>query len=167
VLALQRKLLSSVQVSRFPLPIRLPILSSVAHVCLNFLLCSVLIRIQMLSELEEIIYYKQHADQPDRQATMRKTWMKRLALILHLSHPLVPSTDQAYPSETSPSGSRDASKTSRSGNECCRSEASSSRPRRTRRCGSSLPTSAESRIVSVSPRRLSTRSSRVKVSAPV
>uniref|UniRef100_A0A0W0G7G9 non-specific serine/threonine protein kinase n=1 Tax=Moniliophthora roreri TaxID=221103 RepID=A0A0W0G7G9_MONRR len=32
----------------------------------------------MLSELEEIIAYKQSADQPDRQATMRKTWMKRL-----------------------------------------------------------------------------------------
>lgn len=32
----------------------------------------------MLSELEEIITYKKQADQPDRQATMRKTWMKRL-----------------------------------------------------------------------------------------
>ena len=32
----------------------------------------------MLSELEEIVNYKQHADQPDRQAAMRKTWMKRL-----------------------------------------------------------------------------------------
>ncbi|PIL29553.1 hypothetical protein GSI_08361 [Ganoderma sinense ZZ0214-1] len=33
---------------------------------------------QMLSEPEEIVNYKQHADQPDRQAGMRKTWMKRL-----------------------------------------------------------------------------------------
>ncbi|KAG8741303.1 phosphatidylinositol kinase- protein kinase tor1 [Ceratobasidium sp. 414] len=39
---------------------------------------SVIVRIQMLSELEEIIRYKQLSEQPDRQATMRKTWMKRL-----------------------------------------------------------------------------------------
>jgi serine/threonine-protein kinase mTOR len=38
---------------------------------------SIVVRVQMLSELEEIITYKQHADQPDRQATQRKTWMKR------------------------------------------------------------------------------------------
>lgn len=31
----------------------------------------------MLSELEEIIRYKQLSEQPDKQATMRKTWMKR------------------------------------------------------------------------------------------
>ncbi|EJF64386.1 atypical/PIKK/FRAP protein kinase [Dichomitus squalens LYAD-421 SS1] len=37
-----------------------------------------MVRAQMLSELEEIVNYKQHADQPDRQAGMRKTWMKRL-----------------------------------------------------------------------------------------
>ncbi|PSR71034.1 hypothetical protein PHLCEN_2v13082 [Hermanssonia centrifuga] len=37
-----------------------------------------MVRAQMLSELEEIISYKQHADQPERQQTMRKTWMKRL-----------------------------------------------------------------------------------------
>lgn len=36
-----------------------------------------MVRAQMLSELEEIISYKQHADQPERQATQRKTWMKR------------------------------------------------------------------------------------------
>lgn len=36
-----------------------------------------MVRAQMLSELEEIIAFKQYADQPDRQATMRKTWMKR------------------------------------------------------------------------------------------
>ncbi|KAG8220979.1 hypothetical protein J3R82DRAFT_2485 [Butyriboletus roseoflavus] len=34
--------------------------------------------IQMLSELEEIIMYKQYADQPEQQQAMRKTWMKRL-----------------------------------------------------------------------------------------
>ncbi|KZV64783.1 FAT-domain-containing protein, partial [Peniophora sp. CONT] len=34
-------------------------------------------RAQMLSELEEIIQYKQFADQPERQGTMRRTWMKR------------------------------------------------------------------------------------------
>lgn len=39
---------------------------------------SVVVRVQMLAELEEIITYKQFADQPDRQATIRKTWMKRL-----------------------------------------------------------------------------------------
>ncbi|KAH8093828.1 FAT-domain-containing protein [Cristinia sonorae] len=37
-----------------------------------------MVRAQMLSELEEIIAYKQYADQPERQDTMRKTWMKRL-----------------------------------------------------------------------------------------
>ncbi|THH30677.1 hypothetical protein EUX98_g3507 [Antrodiella citrinella] len=37
-----------------------------------------MVRAQMLSELEEIIAYKQFADQPERQETMRKTWMKRL-----------------------------------------------------------------------------------------
>ncbi|CAG8552522.1 7121_t:CDS:10 [Diversispora eburnea] len=39
---------------------------------------SVVVRVQMLAELEEIITYKQFSDQPDRQATIRKTWMKRL-----------------------------------------------------------------------------------------
>ena len=38
---------------------------------------SVIVRAQMLSELEEIIAYKQFADQPERQATIRRTWMKR------------------------------------------------------------------------------------------
>jgi FKBP12-rapamycin complex-associated protein len=36
-----------------------------------------MVRAQMLSELEEIIAYKQCSDQPERQATIRKTWMKR------------------------------------------------------------------------------------------
>lgn len=39
---------------------------------------STMVRAQMLSELEEIVNYKQHADQPERQTAMRKTWMKRL-----------------------------------------------------------------------------------------
>ncbi|KDR80665.1 hypothetical protein GALMADRAFT_222261 [Galerina marginata CBS 339.88] len=39
---------------------------------------NVMVRAQMLSELEEIIAFKQYADQPERQQTMRKTWMKRL-----------------------------------------------------------------------------------------
>jgi hypothetical protein len=39
----------------------------------------VVVRVQMLSELEEIITYKQNADQPDRQATIRNTWMRRYA----------------------------------------------------------------------------------------
>ncbi|TDL23875.1 atypical/PIKK/FRAP protein kinase [Rickenella mellea] len=39
---------------------------------------NIMVRAQMLSELEEIIQFKQFADQPERQATMRKTWMKRL-----------------------------------------------------------------------------------------
>lgn len=38
----------------------------------------VVVRVQMLSELEEIIDYKKHADQPDRQEMQRRTWMKRL-----------------------------------------------------------------------------------------
>ncbi|KAJ3547494.1 hypothetical protein NM688_g5399 [Phlebia brevispora] len=37
-----------------------------------------MVRAQMLSELEEIIAYKQYADQTERQQTMRKTWMQRL-----------------------------------------------------------------------------------------
>lgn len=36
-----------------------------------------MVRAQMLSELEEIIAFKQYADQPERQHTMRRTWMKR------------------------------------------------------------------------------------------
>ena len=36
----------------------------------------------MLSELEEIIAYKQWNDQPARQAVQRKVWMKRLVLPL-------------------------------------------------------------------------------------
>jgi len=31
----------------------------------------------MLSELEEIMVYKQFADQPERQQTIRETWVKR------------------------------------------------------------------------------------------
>ncbi|KAI0832116.1 FAT-domain-containing protein [Trametes gibbosa] len=37
-----------------------------------------MVRAQMLSELEEIVNYKQYADQPERRGAMRKTWMKRL-----------------------------------------------------------------------------------------
>lgn len=36
-----------------------------------------MVRAQMLSELEEIIKFKQNADQPERQTTIRKIWMKR------------------------------------------------------------------------------------------
>ncbi|KAF9647181.1 atypical/PIKK/FRAP protein kinase [Thelephora ganbajun] len=39
---------------------------------------NIMVRAQMLSELEEIIAYKQYADQPERQATMGRTWMRRL-----------------------------------------------------------------------------------------
>lgn len=39
---------------------------------------SVAVRVQMLAELEEIITYKQSKDRPEKQLTMRKTWMKRL-----------------------------------------------------------------------------------------
>ncbi|EIN09563.1 FAT-domain-containing protein [Punctularia strigosozonata HHB-11173 SS5] len=39
---------------------------------------NIMVRAQMLSELEEIIAYKQYADQPERQKTMKTTWMKRL-----------------------------------------------------------------------------------------
>ncbi|TGZ84962.1 FAT-domain-containing protein [Ascodesmis nigricans] len=39
---------------------------------------SVIVRVQMLAELEEIITYKQSADQPEKQETMRRTWTKRL-----------------------------------------------------------------------------------------
>jgi len=41
-----------------------------------------MVRAQMLSELEEIIAFKQYADQPERQQTLRKTWMKRYVCFL-------------------------------------------------------------------------------------
>ncbi|KAI0040710.1 atypical/PIKK/FRAP protein kinase [Auriscalpium vulgare] len=37
-----------------------------------------MVRAQMLSELEEIIAFKQYAGQPERQQAVKKTWMKRL-----------------------------------------------------------------------------------------
>ncbi|KAG8798931.1 phosphatidylinositol kinase- protein kinase tor1, partial [Serendipita sp. 400] len=37
-----------------------------------------MVRIQLLSELEEIITYKKSVDQPDKKAMLRKTWKKRL-----------------------------------------------------------------------------------------
>jgi FKBP12-rapamycin complex-associated protein len=43
----------------------------------NGLTISTIVRIQMLAELEEIISYKDHAEEPERQATQRKTWSKR------------------------------------------------------------------------------------------
>lgn len=39
---------------------------------------SVIVRVQMLAELEEIITYKQHANDLDKQGRMRETWTKRL-----------------------------------------------------------------------------------------
>lgn len=39
---------------------------------------STMVRAQMLSELEEVVNYKQHMDQPERRRSMKKTWMKRL-----------------------------------------------------------------------------------------
>ncbi|KJX99355.1 phosphatidylinositol 3-kinase like protein [Zymoseptoria brevis] len=39
---------------------------------------SVIVRVQMLAELEEIITYKQHANDPDKRERMRATWTKRL-----------------------------------------------------------------------------------------
>ena len=39
---------------------------------------SVIVRVQMLAELEEIITYKQSNDQPEKQEVMRRTWTKRL-----------------------------------------------------------------------------------------
>ncbi|KDQ22311.1 hypothetical protein PLEOSDRAFT_1051426 [Pleurotus ostreatus PC15] len=37
-----------------------------------------MVRAQMLSELEEIVTYKQFADQPERQQTIHETWIQRL-----------------------------------------------------------------------------------------
>lgn len=52
--------------------------------------CSTMVRAQMLSELEEIILYKQNADQPDRQLSMRRTWSKRyINIIVGLAAPLI------------------------------------------------------------------------------
>ncbi|KAI8813143.1 armadillo-type protein [Cladochytrium replicatum] len=39
---------------------------------------SVVVRVQMLAELEEIIVYKQSNDRPERQAAIRTTWMNRI-----------------------------------------------------------------------------------------
>ncbi|KAL2912121.1 phosphatidylinositol kinase-related protein kinase tor1 [Polyrhizophydium stewartii] len=39
---------------------------------------NIVVRIQMLAELEEIIQYKQAYEQPDVQAFIRKTWMSRI-----------------------------------------------------------------------------------------
>ena len=39
---------------------------------------SVIVRVQMLAELEEIITYKQHSFDPEKQERMRQTWTKRL-----------------------------------------------------------------------------------------
>ncbi|KAF2235412.1 phosphatidylinositol 3-kinase tor2 [Viridothelium virens] len=39
---------------------------------------SVIVRLQMLAELEEIITYKQNANNPEKQENMRQTWTKRL-----------------------------------------------------------------------------------------
>ncbi|KAF4581337.1 phosphatidylinositol kinase- protein kinase tor1 [Pleurotus pulmonarius] len=39
---------------------------------------NVMVRAQMLSELEEIVTYKQFADQPERQQTIHETWVQRL-----------------------------------------------------------------------------------------
>lgn len=36
-----------------------------------------MVRAQMLSELEEIVAYKQFADQPERQQTIHETWVQR------------------------------------------------------------------------------------------
>ena len=36
-----------------------------------------MIRAQMLSELEEIVQYKQSSDQPQRQEMIRQTWINR------------------------------------------------------------------------------------------
>ncbi|KAI5794446.1 armadillo-type protein [Peziza echinospora] len=38
----------------------------------------VIVRVQMLAELEEIIVYKLNADNPEKRETMRRTWTKRL-----------------------------------------------------------------------------------------
>ncbi len=36
----------------------------------------------MLSELEEIIQYKQYADQPEQQESMKRMWMKRFVYLI-------------------------------------------------------------------------------------
>ena len=38
---------------------------------------SVVVRVQMLSELEEVISYKDHMEEPERQLTQRNTWSTR------------------------------------------------------------------------------------------
>jgi hypothetical protein len=50
-----------------------------------------MVRAQMLSELEEVIAYKQLEDQPERQKTIKKTWVKRFVCV----SVLVPSTQSS------------------------------------------------------------------------
>ena len=50
---------------------------------LTVLSLSVTVRAQMLSELEEIMQYKMSNDQPERQESMKRTWMKRSVKVKH------------------------------------------------------------------------------------
>jgi FKBP12-rapamycin complex-associated protein len=61
--------------------------SHTSNIIFQLTIHSTLVRAQMLSELEEIIVYKQYADQPERQQAMRKTWMKRYDLRSLLQSP--------------------------------------------------------------------------------
>lgn len=51
-----------------------------------------MVRAQMLSELEEIIAYKQFADQPERQETIRATWVKRSVHCIFKQGPVLKTT---------------------------------------------------------------------------
>ena len=42
---------------------------------------SVIVRVQMLAELEEIIVYKLHNHDLEKQETMRRTWTKRYGIV--------------------------------------------------------------------------------------
>ena len=57
----------------------------VSHVVRAKLIDSVIVRVQMLAELEEVIVYKDRMDDPERQATQRLTWQKRYVLSIGAS----------------------------------------------------------------------------------
>jgi hypothetical protein len=99
---------------------------------------SVIVRVQMLAELEEIISYKDHAAEPDRQATQRQTWQKRL-----VSHRALLMTDYT--------GAREMWKF---GSGFCRSDRLFLRPTKISIRGSTLPTCVERLIGSVWLKRL-------------
>lgn len=97
--------------------------------------CSIVVRVQMLSELEEILDYKSYQDngQNDKMDTMKKTWMKR-----HVPAPSVIHTTQT----NCFAGYKAVNQTLKCGNGSYKSGLLFSHPKTTIPCGSNSPTYA-------------------------